>query len=268
MYGKRTFRRKYTGKRKYTGRGKRSNRSTVSRTVKKYVKRTIHANVPLKRDWNNGSGIVYNSLGLAQLPVQFPILPDMNQGTGEGERIGDRIKVRQSHIVVNVWARAYNSITNPGLKEQFVKLWIVKAKQLTQGATTIPNADIARWFQLGSTATGFSNDLTDISRDVNTNLFTVKYQKVCKIGFAGASAGGAAPPLSTTAPNNDFKLHHQFKINVGKYMKKMLTFQDNTTPVTNDNLYVVMQTVAYDNTNLINAPVEYVWEQHTSFEDV
>ena len=268
MYGKRTFRRKYAGKRKFAGRGKRSHRSTVSRTVKKYVKRTIHANVPLKRDWNNGSGILNNALGLIATPVQFPILPEMTQGTGEGERIGDRIKVRQSHLVINVWARAYNSSTNSLCKEQYVKIWIVKAKQLTQGATTIPNADIARWFQLGSTATGFSNDLTDTSRDVNTNLFTVKYQKVCKIGFASASSGGAAPPLSTTAPNNDFKLHHQFKINCGKYMKKMLTFQDNTTPCSNDNLYVVMQTVAYDNTIVTSAPCEYVWEQHTTFEDV
>nr|WAE42953.1 MAG: capsid protein [Cressdnaviricota sp.] len=267
MYAKRSPRRKYTSKRKYAGgRHKRSHRPRVSQTLKRYVKKTVRANTPLKKDWNNGAGILQNALGTTISPYQQSILPDVLQGVGEGDRIGDRIKVRSSHIVMNVWARAYNSSTNSLQKEQFVKIWIVKQKQLSQN-TTITASDLNKFFQLGSSSTGMSNSLADITRDVNDNLFTVKYQRTYKIGFSALTPSNTVTQSGFIAPNNDFKLHHQFKIPVGKYMKKLLHYDDANTYISNDNLFMIMQTVAYDNTIVTSAPIEYMWEQHTTFQD-
>ena len=237
----------------------------VSAVVKQYVKKAIHQNIENKKDWATGQGTINNALVGTALPVTLPLLPLISQGITQGTRLGDEIHIRSSKFTLNIWALPYNINTNYNTMPQHVRVMILKQKQLQAGSPSPNLADIASIFQLGLSSQGFINTLADMSRDVNTDIYTVKYNKVFKVGIAGPTTYTA----TTVLPNNDYHLQHTLSINVGKFMKKKLMYDDlrfGNNP-SNDNLFMFVQTVAFNNSTAVLQPLAYQWEQHTSFED-
>lgn len=181
------------------------------------VKRTQELKICMMEDQNNSSITLYNSavptpptvIDLDQL-----ISAQIQQGTGETQRIGDKIypsKVLYEGFLV---ARTIPTETTPiPCAPCYMRMIILKDKL---------NQSVNNWGDLFETSTtGISaaptNTLLDITRRVNGDRYTVYTQRVFKLG--NASSYDTRQPVIGT--NNDFKVSKFFKVDLTKHMKKI-----------------------------------------------
>jgi len=269
MY-KKYAKRKFAPKRKYA---KRTKRTTRAAGVRKIVKQVLSQNIENKRDYNSGAGDVPAAAGvISVLPLQISMLPVLGQSIGQGGRIGSEVTIKSSMLTLHFWAKPFSNLQLPYNtinKPQHLRVMIIKQKQLAVGATALTNVN--NFFQLGSSSADFAGTLVDMSREINSDLFTIKYNRLIKVGQAAAATNLGSPGLFV--PNNDYKLNCMVKVPIGKYMKKKLKYDDANifNRVTNDNLFLVVTSVNFDNTGPdapgLQRQVGYEYEIHTSYED-
>lgn len=200
--------------------------------------------------------------------------PTIAQGVGENGRIGNSVKLK------NLYLRGYMSVypqTNlgvisnssvPQIPGQFnVRLFIGKLKQSILPPQT---SDFAQLLRTGAATTSFdSTNMLSLCRTVNSELFTVYYDKIHKIGLATHSGGQANFSTTFGLANNDYKLSKILKINCTKFIKKTLIFNDNNNQPTNTGLYMwagIVDSLGSANTTV--APlVNFTYDLEFSYED-
>lgn len=243
-------------------------------TVKKIVKRAIDRNVENKTlQWysesrvdilpSNGTNFLSTiepvSLGLLGTPVLT-----IPQGTGQGQRIGNRIKIKSAYIAGTIFPNVYDVTTNPVPQPCQVILWLFYDRS---DPTNIPNP-VADFFQKGNTTVAMSGDLQDIMSPVNTDKYRVLTKRVFKIGYANV-AGTGANAANENFANNDFKLNRNFKIPITKYLIKNVKFNDNATLPMSRGLFMMITAVA-SNGSLYSAggvPAQMFWNVSYTYED-
>lgn len=166
------------------------------------------------------------------------------QGTGQGNRVGNRIETVRHVFKGTIVPYPQDSTTNPNPQPLVVKMWIFYDKT---DPTAVPNPITYPFFQDGNGVAGFSNDLIDTWRPVNTDRYRVLCARTFKLGFS-EYAGTAASTLNQgqyqAYSNNDFKLNCGFRINLTKYQIKKIRFNDaNNEPMTR-RMFCMWQPVA------------------------
>lgn len=175
----------------------------------------------------------------------FPLGPDpiscvINQGVGQGDRVGNQIKTKKLLFKGTLSPAPYNSTDNAFPVPVMVKLWILYDK-------TDPIAEPDPWtnlFQNGNTTKGLSNDLTDMWAPVNKDRYHVAHERVFKLGFANYdySTQSGVDPIAQAANyyiNNDYQLNANFSIDLTDAYPKIVKFQDGQTTPTSRGLFAV-----------------------------
>ena len=235
-YKKRVYKRKsYAPKRKMS-------------SVKKLVRREIARNV---EDKNSQLFVTTNRLyipGNASFPTNniFPVCVEptaivIPQGTGQGQRIGNKIKIKKFHFKGTLCPGVYDATFNVQPVPMQLKMWIFYDKK---NPTEVPNPTVSNdFFQNGSSSSGFSNDLIDMWRPVNSDRYRVLASRVFKLGAASNTGTGSSATLQYTA-NNDFKYNCNFSFDLAKYMPKIVQFEDTSTVPSSRGLYCMFQYVS------------------------
>jgi hypothetical protein len=68
------------------------------------------------------------------------------------------------------------------------------------------------------------NNLNDILSPINLDMFTVYYDRTCKLGYSGSYSPSIQANNSSNYQyylNNDYKLNEMKKINITKYLPKI-----------------------------------------------
>jgi len=260
-YKKRAYKRKsYAPKRKMS-------------YVKKVVRREIARNV---EDKNSQLFVTTNRLyvpGNASFPTNniFPVCIEptaivIPQGTGQGNRIGNRIKIKKFQFKGTLVPQPYDATFNPQPLPVQVKMWIFYDKKFP---TDVPNPTVSNdFFQNGSSATGFSNDLIDMWRPVNTDRYRILATKTFKLGPASNTGSGAVPTLQNLA-NNDFKYNVNFSFELAKHMPKVTIFEDGGIEPTTRGTYCMIQYVSATGSGMpvTSYAVESQWMLNCVYED-
>lgn len=179
----------------------------------------------------------------------FPLGPDptslvINQGTGQGERVGNVIRTKSLMFKGTLVPRPQDSQNTTPAPVQ-VKMWIFYDRQQP---ATVPDVR-PNWFQSGNTVRGFANNLTDMWAPINTDRYRILTSRTFKLGPASNTGTGGVAAYQFFA-NNDFKYNCNFNINLTKYYPKTVKFQDgNTSPMTR-GLFVCFA-YAYANGNQV-----------------
>lgn len=166
----------------------------------------------------------YQSLGVPPQSTTIDIksiLDGIAQGTGEGDRIGNRIRV------TSFLFKGFVSFMQDGNKPLFLKMIIYRNKN------DAANPDMSRFLSYGNVDSPPNNNLTDIIRRINTDYYTVYASRMFKLGNSTFATGGTATGLE----NNDFKMTQFFNINLTKYMRDPI-YNDTLSTVTNKAMYV------------------------------
>lgn len=251
----------------------------VSLAVKKYVQRTLHKNVETKTlipyVVNNypirAYGVAPN--GPHQLTT-FDLLTPLDgviQGTNNGQRLGDTIKIRKLKVrgYINLDSSKADDATflkNP----MYVKLFVGRRKDsiADPNVTVIPGVSNAfdNILQNGPIPAAPQNLPSDMYRMINNDTYKIYATRFFKIGTAAPSN----IPNDSAQYNNDFSFAKQFSIDLSKHIDLIRYNPGTTTIASNVGMYM-WYFVCFANgspvNTLTNAPLECHFDVNVTYED-
>lgn len=247
----------------------------VSKSVVKYVKRSIASVNEPKRYTAEASATLFTSAATqAQFcsgnMVQFTPTTQgasysytITQGTGQGQRIGNSIKLKKVWFRFVMYPQQYNAVSNPTPQPQDVRLVIFSMKPaVATGVVSKENAWTVltnTFFANGNASNGMLGNLYDMVSYPNTDVVTVYFDKVMKLGMATVqgNTGGSA---TNYFPNNDYLLNQQVKIDITKFLPSKIVFNDNNDSTTRQ-VFAAFLPVNSDGTGPVSTrnPASYFW---------
>lgn len=263
------FQRHRKGK-KVHRRGPTKGRVTTGK-VEKICKQMIARNVENKTKSYTPSilqplgGEAYTSFASTIIPVSpYPGYISIQQGTGQGERIGNRIKIKYASIKGTIFAYRYDLTVNPVPQPSLVYMWIFYDRS-DPSVLPDPQAD---FYQNGNSTAAMSGDLRDGSQYINTDRYRVLTKRTFKIGYS-QNTGTGTTPAQANFSNNDYKLTQNFNINLTKYLVKNVKYIDNNTTPTTRGLYCMIECVPANGTSYGSAttPCQYFYTIRCDYED-
>jgi len=232
------FKRKYVSRKpKRTFRKKSSRRNKMgSKSFAKKVKniivrtaetKTISANTNFTISPYNGSTPWLDiNIGLNTTNM----VP--SQGTGQGDRIGNKIRTKRAILTGYLHPYGWNLTNNPVPKPMEVKMVILSNKSSPQA---YPN--VANYFQRGDTSSGPAGTLSDIVSVPNRDVNVIYREKTYKLGHASETGNGFDDTQARQA-NNDFKMNCKFRVDITKYLPKTYTFNDTAVGFQERNVFM------------------------------
>jgi len=213
-----------------------------SKTLRNIIKTEIHKQAENKQQdyYNVGISLLTSNSGNFDSTNVFPVCFTNNpgllikQGTGQGDRIGNQIRVRKFWMTGVFVATSYNATTNPQPQPVQLKMifFYIKGSPNTP-PTPQANNDL---LQIGSNQQGLQNDLTDMYAPFNRDVYTVVGSRTFKLGYQSSSGTGSQIAYQSFT-NNDFKLNCNFKIDVTKMLPQIGRWDDNSNVSQSRQLY-------------------------------
>ena len=206
------------------------------------------------------------------LPPLAPFFNNLNyqvpQGTGQGDRVGNRITHKYATLKCSINFRDYSSLTNSKQLAQLVTLVVFKIKNYQTGINPTYSNFFSKMFQLGNTSQPLTNTPIDHIRSFNKDIMTVKAVRRFKMGFS-QWVNGTAQVNSTALPNNDFDYQKFVSINLTKCYKKTQIFNDGIAPndVQNDNLFFMVYCCPADGSAFTSSPLSLTWDLEQIYQD-
>lgn len=252
-------------KRVYRKRGakKATKKPIVSRAVKQYVRKYVHARSENKVLISSNVNQSLNTAGSGSNPVSINLCPTVAQGTTHVTRIGNEIKLVKAFIRGYVNLLPYNALTNPLSTPVMVKLWICSNKKIqSTNFTSIGSGD---FFEDNANTANFVGNLKDMMLSVNKENWNVYATKTFELGATYSSSSG---PVGTNSYFDNSKMIIPFYFNFGKHLKTTLKYNDSDTNPTNRNMFLLLQAVYADGSTSAVTPAEYHYHIRWEFEDL
>lgn len=199
----------------------------VSAPLKLAIKRAVKAAAPEEvkyiTTWNGQTasadvwGINYNSFMTGA--TNEGIMPAIAQGTGVGQRIGNKINPKR--LTVDFWVCPANLTSSV---DMIARMVILESKNIRDGAaaTAVGLTEVLNFGQAQGSFNGYTSHL---KAPLNTNLFKVHSDKLIKFN----KAEGNGPTLSNAytgnvvAPTSSNNLVH-YRVNIK--LPKTFTYKD------------------------------------------
>jgi len=165
------------------------------------------------------------------------------QGTGQGDRIGNKIHIKKAYLKLASWVMPYQAITNPTPTPLMVRLWIFTIKNTIGLPTTLPI-----FFQAGDSSISPIGNILDYNYQVNSDVYTLYKTVDFKLGYSAfvASPGGIGG--NGYYSNNDFNMCDLRTIDVTPWITKTIDFNDTTTIPFSKSLFFWVEAVCADGT--------------------
>jgi len=252
---------------------RKSNVRGVSAAVKKYVNRTVHANIENKQVQvqvgANFGNITENATLNVRPLTPYPGYIQISQGSGQNSRTGNQCKVRQATLKYVLYQHKYNETTNNQLVPVEVQMFIGFVKN---SSGLLPTAsDFYSLYQYNNTVNPIFGDLFDLNQKINTDYWTIKKYWRHKLGYSTVIASDAEPVARPWAgyANNDFKLNIVRTMDITKLYPKNLKFNDVSDTLQGQGLFFFFQAVAADGSILPSnqTPAVINWQLDVSYED-
>lgn len=214
--------------------------------------------------------VAYNNTNVGWASTIVPVSPNasylaISQGTGDGQRVGNRIKIASLKLKGILHPRAYDASTNVQPVPQFVRVWLLYDKQ-DPNAVPAPTND---FLQSGSTTTSLSSTVGDVISEVNRDRYVVKYDKIFKVGFATYNEAGVAQTFQNFA-NNDFKLTQMLEIDITSMIPSTYVYNDNNSSPETRGLYLAMESVTTTGSaqTVLTIPMEMSFNLELKYTDL
>lgn len=236
---RRTYKRKAGKKRVY------KKRTSVSTAVKKYVKKTLHAQVENKTQ-NIQAGANFGNYNASPTMNVYPMCPTtgfwtISQGVFQNNRLGNVIKPVKVMLNYVIRPNGYDAVTNAGPIPMEIDLFLGYVKQTP---SIIPvTSDFNFLLQGGNTSYPPIGNLTDIIASTNKDYWHIAKRWRHKVGYADTGGQGNNSTFQFFT-NNDFKLNVVRKMDITKMIPKTITFNDTGASSTAKNLFFFYQGVA------------------------
>jgi len=207
--------------------GKSFRKSAKKNTFAAKVMKVVHSKAEVKR-WSkvvNQTAVtsVLNNAGYVAL---LPFQPA--QGSSEGQRNGDKCRLRRVMLKGFMAPSVYDATANPTPPPLEVRMVLMNPRNTPQsivGATS-------NFFLTGATVGPALNTFVDQVEKIDVRQFQVWKEQQFKLGFEvfATTLGGAGQDTAYGQfSNNDFKLNQKFEWDITKAYQQLQTFYDATT---------------------------------------
>jgi len=206
------------------------------------VERVLQRRVEVKKAQITANPINVTSYFVSNTMNVASMIPynNITQGTGQSNRVGNRIRTRKCVFSFAISPNSYNATNNNPVIPQEVIIYfgVVKNSKAIEPVTS----DFQRLYQSNGTFVAPSGSLLDLTQEINSDYWTIR--KICryKVGTATYNATGASPNDQNFA-NNDFKLNVVKTLDLTSICPKTVMFNDTVSQPTNDGLYMFVQCV-------------------------
>lgn len=196
-YARKFYRRR---PRKYTRRPRKSTKS--AKKPSKFLKRTIQSmiskNVEDKESfYSTGTNLVYHNSGINSSGDLLQILNPIYNGSTESHRIGDTIRAKTLVIKGYIQLLKDQTMGDVANKRIGVRLMCISSKRVKEWNTLYNNfATSSGWLlRRGNTTVPFSGYINDLWTPVNSEEFTVHYDKVHYLAqdYVAQQVGSSTP---------------------------------------------------------------------------
>lgn len=164
------------------------------------------------------------------------------QGTGQGDRIGNKIEIVSAKLKMTFNPLPYNATSNAIPQPQLVLGWVAKVKNSTAQPTAL-----GTFFQAGDASSGPNGTTIDTTRPINTDNYKLYKSFVKKVGYAAYLGTGTAPQ-SGNFSNNDFNLSQTVSLDLTKSIPKIIDYNDTTNLPTSDAVWLFLEAINADGT--------------------
>jgi len=268
----------YKKRRSYKKRPMRKRKSFARKgSIKKVVRRELSRVAEVKTLSHNVLNAVLSSSAdsvNANIQNTFELGFDgvniaCSQGTGQGNRIGNRVILKNGTFKGCLVPLPYHATTNPVPRPVIVKMVMYYDRSDPLGVPQPFSTGTAAFFQNGNTNQPFLNDLADTWSDINKDRYRVFATKVFKLGAAAYTGSGNSPDNQGFI-NNDFKYNGNFKIDFTKMIPKVVQFNDNSAIPTSRSIYCTFFYCLADGQNAGGAwrMVGLQWTSQVKFTDM
>lgn len=241
--------------------------SKIAYPIRRYVNREIKKNVENKKiqylaSFNIRDYIADTALNAFWLSPNSATL-SIVQGTGQSQRVGNRIKIVKATLTYFIMCNPYEATSNPTPEPTLVKLWIGYYKN---DPVNVP-ADFTNFFQSGSSSAAPNGYIEDMMRIPNSDKFVVFKTKFHRVGFS-AYTGTGPNAAAQYFDNNEFKYTTMKRVDVTKYMLSNVVYNDTINNPTSRGLYCWCECVPANNTTLGGTlPVLFKYFIDITYED-
>lgn len=254
----------------------RKKKSTkVSKTVKRFVKKAIHADIENKIYMadlvgaTSGDNQMILTTVSSTLPQYFNLNPLIAQGTSEIQRTGNKCRVMRHTLRCQLLLSGAAITANVDVPMN-IYYFILYARDTP---ATLTATDLNQLFYYNSGGTASTTQFLSGSGFATTHRVNNDYFKILKTNYPNkpmklgwssytANAGGLYS-------NNDYRSNMHFDIDLTKYTPKLMHFNNNTSSCTNVNMYICfyVQKVNLDVTTTNWDPPQIFATQILSYED-
>lgn len=209
----------------------------------------------LSTPWENNCCIDVNDL----------LLDNINQGTNQSQRIGNRVRLRRC-----VWKAIFSAYRDPvsGTYNYIpAELKITVLSSIVNPNSAV-KSDIRTicansLYQANAASIGMTSSLIDFLRAYNKDQVRIYKTRTYKIG------GQNYPQSTPVVGNNDFKFNAKCTINLGKYMNKIIKYDDSPSDARNKKIFIVLEAVLADQSVGSTTPLVSMTNYlHMKYEDI
>lgn len=208
--------RKYVTARKMVRKAKKAN---FVRAVKKVISAQVESKMAHITSGNNL--ISFNS-GINSSADMLQVLPNIAQGTGDSNRIGDQIRGQSLTIKGHVRLQP-NTETNELLSTTnvVVRMMVLSMKNRNgiYADAIGGSANLSNLLKKGSTTSGFTGVLGDINAEINTDWFTLHAERKFYLNQSLIAVPGPAGQSSVAMDTRNLVKFFKIKIPCKKLLK-------------------------------------------------
>ena len=206
---------------------RRKNKYAKDKDLRAVIKKELESQAENKRiEGTIQNAAFYQVLSASQ--NVWSIIPNITQGNTQGTRVGNQVKTRKLMLRMSITVNNQSTIYTPA----YVDVYIFKYKPANYYPTaSLPGTSMLNFLQAGSTSTQYTGQQLDGLRDVNSDVYTLCYRKRLLLynplnGTGVQASTGSINPCYTASWD------------LTKFVKKTLHYDDSTSYVTNDNLWL------------------------------
>jgi len=248
-------------------------KKTVAKTsIKMMIKKALDRRIENKNTSVASSMNIFQS-GAATITSTSAVdlTPNIGIGAAENGRVGNNVHMKNAYLrgFLRMNSTGTNGVNIYVPNQYHVRIFIGRLKESIAAPTTAQYGSLLRTG--GSTFLFDSGSGMSLNRKVNTEFFTVWYDKIFKLGAGGHSTGLSQFSTLSGINNNDYKLNYNIRINLTKMIKKTLVFNDALSGnyPTNTSLFMwagLVDSLASD-TTYGSPPVVLDYDVEYSYED-
>lgn len=203
--------------------------SKPSTTLKKTIKSVINKQAENKQAYTTQSTapslLKFNS-GIDSVGDLIQILPNISKGDDENQRNGNQIRAKSFNVKGFIKLDVNDVADSTKLPNVVARLMVVSMKVAPsfQDAQTLASK-VSTLLKKGGTTSAFTGLLQDLYAPINTDVFTVHYDKKFYLKQDYVNVAGASAP-STTIAQDISKTVKFFNINI-KCKNKLLRYDED-----------------------------------------